>query len=594
MLRIFLAVFFTCLARMATAPLQAGAQEEETGAPPQQPNFVILLIDDAAFMDLGVYGGEARTPNIDALAARGMMFTRYYTSPLCAPSRAMLLTGMDNHRAGVGTIGEIITKEQKGEPGYSLELEPGVLTIAARLKAAGYRTLMTGKWHLGHEPDSLPSAHGFDRSFALDASGADNWEDKPYMPYYREAPWYENGETASLPDDFYSSRFIVDRMIDYLGETEADKPFLAYLGFQAIHIPVQAPPEFTANYDGVYDEGWQALREHRWQTAKSLGLIPATAKLEPMPSDLRPWAALDEDEQALYAARMEVNAGMLEAMDHHVGRLIEHLKQQGLYENTVFIVTSDNGPEPSRGDNDWRLKLWMKFHGYHLGTDDIGEAGSWAFIGPEWSMAAASPGNLFKFYSAEGGIHVPLIIAGPGIAAGMRQGALANVTDLAPTLLDLAGATAPMEEAKPMTGRSLAGLLRGEAQSVYGPEDPLAIEVSGNSALIRGDHKITRNQRPFGDGEWRLYDVKADPGEVHDLSDAEPELMQSMLADYETYAREAGVIPVPDGFNSRKQISRNTMKRQLRSYWWILVGALILLAGLVALVWMGVRRLVRR
>ena len=168
-----------CLAAISTCPAGSAQQSME------RPNFVILLIDDAAFMDLGFYGGEARTPNIDALAARGMMFTRYYTSPLCAPSRAMLLTGIDNHQAGVGTIGEIITPEQRGQPGYSLELEPGVLTLASRLKPEGYRTLMTGKWHLGHSETALPSAHGFDRSFALDASGADNWEDKPYMPYYR-------------------------------------------------------------------------------------------------------------------------------------------------------------------------------------------------------------------------------------------------------------------------------------------------------------------------------------------------------------------------------------------------------------------------
>lgn len=585
--RFFFSVLFSCSAA-------ATALSQDAGTAIEQPNFVILLIDDAAFMDLGVYGGEARTPNIDALAARGMMFTRYYTSPLCSPSRAMLLTGLDNHEAGIGTIGEIITPEQRGQPGYTLQLEEGVTTIAERLRSGGYRTLMTGKWHLGHTPDALPSAHGFDRSFALDASGADNWEDKAYMPYYQEAPWYENGEAASLPDDFYSSEFIVDRMIDYIAETDRDQPFFAYLGFQAIHIPVQAPPEFTANYNGVYDDGWQALRERRWLRAKSLDLIPEGAKLAPMREPLRPWASLSAEEQAVYAARMEVNAGMLEAMDYHIGRFIEQLKNDGLFENTVFIVTSDNGPEHSRGDNDWRLRLWMKLNGYHIDEEGIGEEGSWGFIGPEWAMAAASPGNLFKFYAAEGGIHVPLIVAGPGISAGMRQDAMANVIDIAPTLVDLAGIGTELPDARPMSGRSLAPLLRLETDSVYGETDAVAVEVSGNSAFIRGDYKITRNQRPFGNGTWRLYDLKADPGEVTDLSSAEPERLADMIAAYEAYADRVGVIPVPEGFNSQLQIAKNTQMRQLKAYWWILLIAAALIIAVLGLFFWGVRRLLRR
>ncbi|MEM1147450.1 MAG: sulfatase-like hydrolase/transferase, partial [Pseudomonadota bacterium] len=197
--------------------------------PSEPPNVVIILIDDAALMDLGAYGGEARTPHIDALAATGAMFTQYRTSPLCSPTRAMLLTGIDNHRTGVATIPEVLPKEHKGQPGYSMALEPGVLTLADRLRTMGYRTLMSGKWHLGETADEMPNQHGFDRSFALAASGADNWQDKSYMPYYADAPWWEDGEEVALPEDFYSSEFIVDKMIEYLGETDASKPFFAYL-----------------------------------------------------------------------------------------------------------------------------------------------------------------------------------------------------------------------------------------------------------------------------------------------------------------------------------------------------------------------------
>ena len=266
---------------------------------PQPPNVVIILVDDAALMDLGIYGGEAQTPNIDALAARGAMFTQYRTSPLCSPTRAMLLTGLDNHQTGVATIPEVLPPEHKGQAGYTMALEPGVLTLADRLRTVGYRTLMSGKWHLGETADEMPNSHGFDRSFALAASGADNWDDKSYMPYYKDAPWWEDGVEAALPEDFYSSEFIVDKMIEYLDGTDQDQPFLAYLPFQAIHIPVQAPAEFIEKYDGVYDAGWGALREARFERAQDLGLVERGVPLADMPSHARKWGALSEDDRAV-------------------------------------------------------------------------------------------------------------------------------------------------------------------------------------------------------------------------------------------------------------------------------------------------------
>lgn len=567
----------------------------QTGQAPAPPNLVVLLMDDAAFMDLGVYGGEARTPNIDALAAAGSMFTRYYTSPLCSPSRAMLLTGMDNHLTGVSTIPEVLPKEHEGKPGYTMRLEPGVATLAERLKPLGYRTLMSGKWHLGSGEGDLPSFHGFDRSFALDASGADNWEDKSYMPYYADAPWYEDGAPAKLPDDFYSSKFIVDQMITYLNEVADEAPVFAYLAFQAVHIPVQAPAEFTANYDGVYDAGWDEVRRARWERAKALGFIPEAAGLAPIAAPLRPWTSLTPDEQKLYAARMEVNAGMIEAMDFHIGRLVEHLKASGRYDNTVFIITSDNGPEPTRGDDDRRLKLWMDMNGYHLGLEGMGEKGSWGFIGPEWAMAAASPHDKFKFLGSEGGIRVPFILAGASLAEGARIDARAHVADIAPTLLALAGGPSELAGAKPMTGRSLLPLLRGEANAVYSPDDAIVIEVSGNAAVIRGDHKLTRNQKPHGDGIWRLYDLTKDPGETEDLSAALPDLRTQLLAEYAAYVERVGVLEVPEGYNSLAEVTRHTMARQSEQYRPFLIGgALFLIALIGGAIWLWRRMRARR
>lgn len=555
-----------------------------------RPNIVVLLVDDAALMDFSAYGGEANTPNIDALAARGAFFTQYRSSPLCAPSRAMLLTGMDNHRAGVATIPEVIPPEQVGKPGYTLSLEPGVATLADYLKAAGYQTYMTGKWHLGSGPGELPVSHGFDRSFALDASGADNWEDKSYMPFYSHAPWYEDSKPAALPKDSYSSKFLVNKMIQYIDEGDAASPFFAYVAFQAIHIPVQAPAEFTAHYKGIYDKGWEALRESRHQRAIDMGLIPKGAALAPMAKGSRAWASLSKDEQTLYAARMEVNAGMLEAMDFYVGHLIEHLKAQGLYENTIFVVTSDNGPEPTRGDNDWRLALWMKFNGYRLGLKNIGERGSWGFIGPEWANAAASPNDLFKFYAADGGVRVPFVIAGPGIPHEHVK-SFAMVTDVAPTLLDLANVKPDESDMRPMTGRSLVAVLEGKAESTYGPNDPVGIEVSGNTAFYLDGFKITRNMPPMGDGQWHLFDIRLDPGETVDLSSQHPDVKTKLLDRYAAYAKKMGILEMPAGYDSTAQLDVNVRKRILARYWWIPLTLGVF--GLVLLA-LAIRIVVRR
>lgn len=579
---------------LATGSAVPKATAANTPAPP--PNIVVILADDAGLMDFGAYGGEAHTPHIDALAARGAMFTQFRASPLCSPSRAMLLTGMDNHLTGFATIPEVLPSEQRGKPGYSMALEPGVRTLADRLRGLGYRTLMVGKWHLGEEASAMPQAHGFDRSFALAASGADNWEKRPYIPYYKIAPWYEDGIEADLPDDFYSSKFIVDKMIAYLDQTDRSKPFFAYLPFQAIHIPVQAPADLIAKYKGRYDSGWDALRRARHQRAEALGLAPPGSAMADLPPGYREWAKLTDEDRALYAARMEVQAAMLEAMDRNVGRLIAHLKAKGQYDNTIFVVASDNGPEPSRGDNNRLLSTWLRMAGYHVGLEGMGGRRSWGFIGPEWAAATATPGAWFKFYATEGGVRVPLVIAGPGLEVA-RIDAPAMMTDIAPTLLAWIGAPIAEGDAKPMTGRSLLPVLKGQAESAYAEDEVRVIEVSGNTALYKGDFKITRSVRPLGDGRWRLFDIARDPGETTDLSIARPQLLTEMVADYEGYAERVGVQAMPEGYDSEKQNIKNNMQHMFADNPWLygVVTGMAVLAGL--LVWRlfrVLRRLLRR
>ena len=532
-----------------------------------RPNVVVILVDDAGLTDFAPFGGEARMPNIQTLADRGSKFSNYHTSPLCAPSRAMLLTGIDNHRTGIATIPEVLSENQVDQPGYSMFFEPGVRTLADRLKAAGYGTYMTGKWHLGGREKDLPNGHGFDRSFALDASGADNWEQKPYMGYYDFAPWYEDGKPADLPEDFYSSKFIVDRMISYLDGDKQSKqrqPFFSYLAFQAIHIPVQAPREITDRYNGVYDQGWHKLRESRQQRAIELGLIPADAPLAEMPANSQDWESLSAEDKALYARAMQVQAAMLESMDTHIGRFLEYLKVRGELDNTLFIVTSDNGPEPSYPLAVSGMQQWMRLNGYNHSIDNLGEKGSMVAIGPEWANASASPLNMFKFYAAEGGIRVPLIIAGPAIAQQTWQPAMTMVTDITPTVLDYLEISDQQANAVAITGRSMMPLLEGSASAIYGDDEAIGMEVSGNSALIKGDYKLTRNTPPHGDNIWRLYNLAVDPGESHDLRAQQPQRYNQMMADYSLYETEFGVIPPAEDFDYIAQTRSNAIEKILQ------------------------------
>lgn len=588
-----LAAAMAFLVAMLAAPVSSNETLIGTGSD-QRPNVVVILVDDAGLTDFAPFGGEAKMPAIQTLAERGIKFSNYHTSPLCAPSRAMLLTGIDNHRTGIATIPEVLTANQAGQPGYSMFLEPGVRTLADRLKAEDYRTYMTGKWHLGSGAQDLPNSHGFDRSFALDASGADNWEQKPYIGYYDFAPWYEDGKPADLPEDFYSSKFIVDRMIRYL---ESDKqpnrrqPFFSYLAFQAIHIPVQAPREVTDSYNGVYDQGWHQLRKMRHQRAIALGLIAPDTALAEMPASSQDWGNLSPRDRALYARAMQVQAAMLESMDSHIGRFVEYLDGRGELDNTLFIVTSDNGPEPSYPLDISGMKTWMSFNGYNHRLDNLGEKGSMVAIGPEWASASASPLNMFKFYAAEGGIRVPLIIAGPNIESQNWQPAMVMVTDIAPTVLDYLEVKDQHKEAVAITGRSMMPLLEGSATEIYADDEAIGMEVSGNSALIKGDYKLSRNSPPHGDNIWRLYNLAADPGESQDLRALQPEKFDLMMEDYNKYASEFGVIPLLAGFDYLEQARRNSIKNLMQSNW---RGLALSAVVVLTLFWLIIRRVRRR
>ncbi len=577
---------------LVCAALAAGPAPAQPEA--GRPNIVLILVDDAGYTDFGAYGSEIATPTIDALAARGVRFSNFHATPMCAPSRAMLMTGVDSHTAGVANLPESTPSAHRDLPAYQGRLAPGVETIATRLKRSGYRTYMAGKWHLGHGPGDLPDAHGFDRSFAMDATGADNWDQRSYLPLYEQAPWFEDGQPATLPKDFYSSAFLVDQMIAYIDSAqgaEAARPFFAYLPFLAIHIPVQAPEAFVRKYEATYLDGWAAQRARRRDGAIRSGLVAPDAPMGPPPASVADWNALTPDEQALAARNMAVNAGMLEAMDHHLGRLVAHLKARGQYENTLFVVLSDNGPEAGDPTANSLFRAWMRRQGYSQSVETLGGPGTFGAIGPGWASAAAAPGALYKFYASEGGLRVPLVLAGPSLPQGRTERAFTLISDIAPTLLDLAGVA---DTGPPMHGRSLRPVLQGQASAIYGPQDPIGIEAAGEAALFKGDYKLTRNAGPWGDPTWRLYDIVRDPGETRDLAAEQPARVAEMLADYEAYAEAVGAAEVPEGFSADRQVAANLGLHILADFRTPLLVGLGLIILLIAAAVVGARHYARR
>jgi len=548
-----------------TSGLIFAAQSETSST--GRPNIVLILADDLGFTDISPFGSEISTPNIAALAKAGISFTNYHTAGSCAPARAMLLTGVDSHRNGVPNIPEALPSEQKGFENYLGVLSDKVVTLATLLNDEGYHTYMTGKWHLGHAPELLPSAKGFERTIAMMDTGADNWEQRPYLPIYEKANWYADGQAHTLPDDFYSSKYFVDKTIEFVDSNAGDgEPFFAYIPFQAVHMPVQAPREFSDKYSGMYDEGWTVMREKRRKAAELAGVIPENTEMVVTPGTLE-WDGLTDGQRRHHARRMEVYAGMVEAMDMHIGRLMDHLKAIGEFENTVFIFTSDNGAEGSnlvRVDETSLLTAWFNQVGYNADYDTLGEKGSFNAIGPNNATIAASPLAFYKFYASEGGLRVPLVMAGPGIAKrDQKTDEFVFVTDLTPTILSLAGVEAhggnwkdkPVEG---IVGKDFSRFLSNDENDIHDASTAIGYELGGNRALFKGDYKVVFNRSAVNDQTWHLFNIKTDPGETKDLANDEPLRFKEMLNDYEEFVRENNVLPMPEGYDQRREIFRGS------------------------------------
>jgi len=539
----------------------------------QSPNVVLILADDLGFSDTQPYGGEINTPSINALASQGVSFTNYHTAASCAPTRSMILTGVDSHMNGVPNIPEAIPAQQKKQDNYQGVLSHNVVTVASLLYDAGYHTYMAGKWHLGKTPELLPFSRGFEQTLAMADTGSDNWQPKPYLPIYKKANWTENGQEAVMPEDFYSSELLIDKTIEFIDENANDgKPFFAYVPFLAVHLPVQAPKEFTQRYMQMYNGGWSELRKQRQIRAKKLGIVPQDSDMITMDTSAQ-WDSFSEDEKRYHAKRMAVYAGMVEAMDYNIGRLVAYLKRSGQYDNTVFIVTSDNGSEASGNDNPESAiaKFALGLQGYENDYETLGEKGSFNSIGPSFASAAAAPLSHYKFYAGEGGMRVPLIISGPTIASNKNSESFnynktfTYVTDIAPTILDITGVRPAGDryggkEVKPIIGKTMLPVLQGKETTVHAPHEAIGYEIGGNKALFKGDYKIMYNMGPVGDDEWHLFNIVTDPGETLDLKQTMPERFDSMMADYQVYEKNNRILPLPAGYIQQRQVALNGLR----------------------------------
>ena len=586
---------FVCTAAFGSEPLASVAADttQQPSASIERPNIVFILADDLGYTDIASYGSEVHTPSLSALAEQGLSFTNYHTAANCAPARAMLLTGVDSHLAGVPNIPEMLAPQQRVHANYQGVLGDDVVTLATLLEDAGYHTYMAGKWHLGMEPHKRPSRRGFQRTMAMMDSGADHWEQRPYIPLYDQANWFADGERFTLPEDFYSSRFLVDKMIDFIDSNlQDDKPFFAYVPFMAVHSPVQAPQQYIDRYMDLYNSGWDELRQQRLERAATLGIVPLDTPMVRM-ATTGDWNSLSEDDRRYQAKRMAVYAGMIEAMDFHIGRLVEFLKQRGQYENTIFIFTSDNGSEAS-GPADPRafpVRLVPESIGYNVDYENLGLKGSYSSLGPGFASASASPLAYYKFYAGEGGMRVPLIIAGKPVVSPQPQQqltrAFAWATDISPTILSLAGVAQPGQRyagrpVQPMTGRDLTPLITGAAERVYGSDDAVGYELTDHGVLFQGDYKLVINQPPVGDGQWRLFNTVEDPGETIDLSASQALRFQRMLSRYEQYLQDNKVVPVPQGYNQMAQLLSNILLKQRDDVLVFLLTLLLLLPFYVA------------
>lgn len=514
------------------APWCAIQAVEPVNPPAAKPNIIVILVDDMGFSDIGCYGSEIPTPNLDALAADGLKFTQFYNTGRCCPTRAALLTGLYSHQTGVGNM-----LADQGRPGYRGRLNNQCATIAEVLKPAGYFTAISGKWHVGQDFGVTPWGRGFDRSLNAAAGGF-------YYPESERAKLFLNGEAIDnndrrLPPNWYSTDLWTTFGLKFIDEALAEKkPFYLHLCHNAPHFPLQAPAEEIAKFRGKYKAGWDELRRSRMAKEIELGLLDKSWPLAPRVAAIAAWDQLTDKDKDRFDHIMAVYAAVVSHMDRSIGDLVSGLKQRGIFDNTLILFMSDNGGNAEAGPN---------------GTTegDPTEAQSNWFCGESWASLQNTPFRYYKHYNHEGGIATPLIAHWPaGIKAkGELRTQVGHVIDIMPTCVDVAGAVYPKElkgaAILPMEGKSLVGAFSD--QRVV--REPLFWEHDNNAAVRIGDMKLVRAGRK---APWELYDLAKDRTELHNLATNRPEIVKDLAAQWEAWALRANAKPYPSPGAGRK------------------------------------------
>jgi arylsulfatase len=505
------------LLALAFVPLGSTAAEP--------PNIVVILADDLGYSDIGCYGGEIDTPNLDALAAGGLRFTQFYNAARCCPTRAALLTGLYPHQAGIGhMVGD------DGIPSYQGYLNDRCVTLGETLRAAGYTTLAAGKWHVGSAPGQWPLDRGFDRFWGTPTGGGVYF--KNTLQIRKEVFFVADDQRIEPPDDLYVTDFFTDQALGFIDQAVSQKkqPFFLYLAHIAPHWPLQARPEDIRKYRARYDIGWDAVREARFRRQLEMGIVPADCVLSPRDPQAKSWAETPAEVQRDLAHRMEIFAAQIDCIDQNVGRLVARLKALGQFENTLILFLSDNGCSAEGGPG-----------GFSRGEPGapLGTGLSYASAGLQWANASDTPFRKYKMDTHEGGIATPLVVHWPaGIAArGELRHQPGHIIDLMPTLVEVAGAKYPAEvggrAVLPSEGRSLVPAFHNKPV----PRDGLYWEHQGNKAVRIGDWKAVKP----GGGSWELYNLQSDRTERIDLAAKHPEKVEQLAASWQAWAKRCGV-----------------------------------------------------
>jgi arylsulfatase A-like enzyme len=511
-----------------------------------RPNLLLILADDLGYSDLGCYGGEIETPNLDALAKGGVRLTQFYSTGRCCPSRASLLSGQYPHRVGLGHMTINLRR-----PGYAGRISERAVTIAEALKSSGYRSFISGKWHLG---TADPTRHGFEEFFGNLVSAKTFWDPDHFvrLPASRPRKPYDRAS-------FYGTDALTDHALDFLERAREtpERPWLLYLSYNAPHFLLHARDEDIAKYKARYQAGWDALRDERLARMKKLGVAPLDTKLTPRsqfwdygvaePGVNPAWADLPDARQKDLARRMAIYAAMVDRMDQQIGRVIRDLKARGEFENTLILFLSDNGACAEWHPFGFDLRNNRKF-GARPANDLDRMAGQGTFygVGSGWANASNTPWRLYKHFNHEGGISGPFIAHWPaGIAdKGKILREPAHLIDVLPTFVAAAEGRYPKQrngqETIPLPGRNLLPHLNGRRLG----ERTLFFEHEGNRAIRRGDWKAVS----VASSPWELYRIDVDRTEMTNLASGESERLQDMVGDWTKWGRGLDAIPRPRNY----------------------------------------------